>query len=264
MDGCRFGDEPCMLFWFPVHLLIFNHLFLNQNLDFLVRREQHHSIVRRIVASGRWIPVDTQEHFSPETKRIAAVPQLKHVEEDFYINLWSEDIVGLQVDDELFEVPHVQVCAFDHTILAESHFCPQVDSTTDSDGPTWTSHEGMHLVQVNPDQSPPVPPQRTAVYIPTIPRYLDALLSWADCSRDDPHPRFMGPGKANEGISYLIRHLSLETENQRAKLLPMLSERGREIMYQRLDGYRRTEEMKFHNRDFGELTARLGAISIGE
>jgi hypothetical protein len=243
--------------------LIFNRLFLNQNLDFLVRREQHHSIVRRIVASGRWIPVDTQEHFPPETKRIAEVPQLKHVEEDFYINLWSEDIVGLQVDGELFEVPHVQVRAFD-TVLAGSHFCPQADSTTDSDRPTRTSHEGTHLVQVNPDQSPPVPLQRTAVYIPTIPRYLDALLSWADCSRDDLHPRFMGPGKANEGISYLIRYLFLETENQRAKLLPMLSERDREIMYQRLDGYRRTEEMKFYNRDFGELTTRLGAISIGE
>ncbi|KAJ8584944.1 hypothetical protein M405DRAFT_433193 [Rhizopogon salebrosus TDB-379] len=45
-------------------------------------------------------------------------------------------------------------------------------------------------------------------------------------------------------VFYLIRYLHLETENQRAKLLPMLSELGEKIMRYHLDRYRRTEKWR--------------------
>jgi hypothetical protein len=65
------------------------------------------------------------------------------VEEGVYINIWPEDIVGLLVDGELCEVPHV--CAF-NTVLVESRFCLVIDHFN---SPLALSHNGMYLVQRN-------------------------------------------------------------------------------------------------------------------
>jgi hypothetical protein len=43
--------------------------------------------------------------------------------------------------------------------------------------PKLLSDSGTHFIPKNPDQSPPIWPHRTPVYIPTIPRYIDSRLT---------------------------------------------------------------------------------------
>jgi hypothetical protein len=205
-----------------------------------VRCEQHRSIVHCILATGRWVAVDHQPHLLSEAIRVAEVPRLKHVEEEFYINLWPENSFGLPVDGELCEVPHV--CAW-NAALVESRFYPQVDPTHHT--PPWLlSDTGARFLPKTPDQTPPpLRPQRTRVYIPTIPRYIDACLCKIHASPNDPDNRHL-VGDALRDVFYLIRYLHLETENQRAKLLSMLSELGEKIMRYHLDRYKRTEKWR--------------------
>ncbi|KAJ8586078.1 hypothetical protein M405DRAFT_772092 [Rhizopogon salebrosus TDB-379] len=226
------GDQA--LRWMAVDLVTY------QDLDLLVRCEQHRSIVHCILATGRWVAVDHQPHLLSEAIRVAEVPRLKHVEEEFYINLWPENSFGLPVDGELREVPHV--CAW-NAVLVESRFYPQVDPTHHT--PPWLlSDTGARFLPKTPDQTPPpLRPQRTRVYIPTIPRYIDACLGKVHASPNDPDNRHL-VGDALRDVFYLIRYLHLETENQRAKLLSMLSELGEKIMRYHLDRYKRTEKWR--------------------
>jgi hypothetical protein len=60
-----------------------------------------------------------------------------------------------------------------------------------------------------------------------IPRYVDAGLSRSGMFRDDPYTSYFA-GRAILEVSYLVRYLFLETENQRAR--PMLSEYGQSVM----------------------------------
>ena len=89
----------------------------------------------------------------------------------------STSTFGQTVDGDLCEVPHI--CAW-NAVLIESMFYPFPDRNTafprllcdSSTGP------GTRFTPKNPDQSPPpIRPHRTPVYIPTIPRYIDACLS---------------------------------------------------------------------------------------
>jgi len=163
--------------------------------------------------------------------RQAEIPQFKRVGEEFYISLWPENIFGLAVDG----VPHV--CCW-NAVLVESQFYPH--PIRDRTYPRLLSDEHTRFVPKDPDQSPPpIRPKRTPVYIPTIPRYLDACLYRSKRLKHLPDaPRFRGSSDID--IYYLIRYLFLETDTQRAKLLPMLAEPRRSAMRDTLDRFKRT------------------------
>ena len=86
-----------------------------------------------------------------------------------------------------------------------------------------SSDEDTRFTPKNPYQSaPPIRTHRTPVYIPTIPRYIDAFLSRHPFLASLPDaPRYAGHSSIE--ISYLIRYLFLEDEAQREKLLPTLA-----------------------------------------
>ncbi|KIM83532.1 hypothetical protein PILCRDRAFT_819160 [Piloderma croceum F 1598] len=142
------------------------------------------------------------------------------------INLYPENLFGLAIDGDLCEVPHIYAW---NPVLVESSFHPCPDRTTHY-RPELLSDTGTRFIPKNPDQSPPpIRPHRTPVYIPTIPRYIDACLSRHPqlCHLPDA-PRFSG--NASMDISYLIRYLFLEIDAQRAKLLPTLADERKEMM----------------------------------
>ena len=135
----------------------------------MVRDGQHRSIVEDLLASGCWTKVDIKSDFAIEGVRTAEVPRLERIGEQFYINLWPENLFGLAVDGDLCEVPHI--CAW-NPVLIESTFYPFPDRNTAlprllcdrGTGP------GTQFTPKNPDQSPPpIRSRRTPVYIPTIP-----------------------------------------------------------------------------------------------
>jgi len=222
-----------------------------------VRDGQHRSIVKCLLASGCWTKVDIESDFYIEEVRIAEVPRLERIGEQFYINLWPENLFGLAVDGDLCEVPHI--CAW-NAVLIEPTFYPFPDRNTafprllcDSDtGP------GTRFTPKNPDQSPPpIRSHRTPVYIPTIPRYIDACLSRHPLLAHLPDaPRFLGESSLD--ISYLIRYLFLEHDAQREKLLSKLHGQRREVMKDILDQYVRTVKANINMRrnSKGILTSR--------
>ena len=219
----------------------------------LVRDAQHRSIVQCLLASGCWTPVDIQSDFPVEAVRIAQVPRLERVRERFYINLWPENIFGLAVDSDLCEVPHI--CAW-NPVLVESKFYPF--PVRKQPFPMLLSDEGTRFTPENPDQSPPpLRTHRTPVYVPTIPRYIDALLSRHPllASLSDA-PRYAGHSSME--ISYLIRYLFLENDAQREKLLPMLAGRRKDVMMYILDRYKRTvkKNITLRRNSKGMLTSR--------
>lgn len=201
-----------------------------------MRDEQHRSIVKSFLASGCWTKVDIKSDFYIEKVRTAEVPQLERIGEQFYINLWPENLFGLVVDGDLCEVPHI--CAWD-AVLVESTFYPFTDRNTAFPRLLCDSGTGPGTPE-NPDQSlSPIRPHRTPVYIPTIPRYIDACLSRHPHLAHLPDaPRFLG--ESNLNTSYLIRYLFLEHDAQQEKLLPKLHEQRREVMKDILDLYKRT------------------------
>jgi hypothetical protein len=73
-------------------------------------------------------------------------------------------------------------------------------------------------------------------------------------------PHFMG--SSDMDISYLIRYLFLEKEDQRAKILPMLVEPRQSLMRDILDRYKRTTKanLRFRRTSDGALTSRPVAV----
>ena len=198
--------------------------------------------------------MDIQSDFPVEAVRIAEVPRLERVgeRERFYINLWPENLFGLAVDGDLCEVPHI--CAW-NPVLVESKFYPF--SVQKQPFPMLLSDEGTRFTLENPDQSPPpIRKHRTLVYIPTIPRYINALLSRHPLLASLPDtPRYAGHSSME--ISYLIRYLFLENEAQWEKLLPTLAGQRKDVMMHILDWYERTVKKKITLRNSkGMLASR--------
>jgi hypothetical protein len=65
-------------------------------------------------------------------------------------------------------------------------------------------------------------------------------------------------GNAGMDISYLVRYLFLESDSQRAKLLPTLSDERKGVMKALLDRYKRTvkADLRFWINSKGMLTSR--------
>jgi hypothetical protein len=219
-----------------------------------VRDGQHHSIMQCLLASGCWVQVDIPSGYRRiEAVRKAEVPRLERVNEQFYINLYPENLFGLAVDGDLCEVPHI--CAW-NPVLVETSFHPFPDRNHTQ--PALLSDTGTRFTPPNPDQSPPpIRSHRTPVYIPTISRYIDACLSRHPrlCHLSDA-PRLTGNGAMD--ISYLVRYLFLESDTQRAKLLPALSDEKKDAMKALLDRYKRTvkADLRLWVNSKGMLTSR--------
>jgi hypothetical protein len=207
-----------------------------------VRSEQHEDIVTCLLASDCWTPAELSTRDDGFIKAISTtdVPRLKRVGEGFYLNLWPEYIYKLPVDGELCEVPHISAL---NPALIEERFYPHHDRTHTH--PLCLSQPTLRFMRNQPDQSPPpFRPRRTPVYIPTLPRYLDASISRcldvrmsiSQVERGLPATiRFRGNDWIE--ISYIIRYLYLENDIQRARLLPMLPEPSRVEMQKMLDKY---------------------------
>ena len=202
--------------------------------------------------------MDIKSDFYIEPVLIAEVPRLERIGEQFYINLYPENLFGLAVDGDLCEVPHI--CAW-NTVLVESTFYPYTDRKATFPRLLCDSGTGpgTRFTPKDPDQSPPIRPHRTPVYIPAIPRYIDACLSAFGLPSRRPAIRSFD-------ISYLIRYLFLERDVQREKLLPKLRGQRREMMRDTLDRYKRTVKLniKVRRDSKGMLTTRPPKTKIDD
>jgi hypothetical protein len=151
------------------------------------------------------------------------------------ISLWSERVYMLKVDGEKIEVPDPHAW---NVVLMEERF--------DLD-PSWAQAVSIGYTTRITDGVKVLPPtlaqsadMKYPVYIPTIPRILDALLDQARY-RVTYAENF--PGKLGNRPKYhlqtSVRYLHLEKPQQRERVLPELAERNRGEMEAILNKFKR-------------------------
>ena len=141
----------------------------------------------------------------------------------------------LQVDGEKIEVPNPHAWNF---VLMEERFDLH---------PSWAQAASISYttkitngVKILPPTLAQSPDMKYPIYIPTIPRMLDALLDQARY-RVTHAENF--PGKQGNRPRYhlgnLVRYLHLEKSQQRKRVLPELAERNRGDMETIINKFKR-------------------------
>ncbi len=82
----------------------------------------------------------------------------------------------------------------------------------------------------------------TKIYIPTVARYITALVAQIQWLDENGYSALIGYGPKSD-VRFLVRYLFLEISSQRKKLLPQLDNTTRTPVDQILDSYKRTHKL---------------------
>jgi len=164
----------------------------------------------------------------------------------FFIKIWSEETVHLSVDVG----PPANGDIHTRPFLIEAPWCealnPVLLETDMHPGPEISPYKPNLLTTPNIRFLPNIRCQSASrqphseVYIPTILRYLDALVSQHQWLKENEHHDVWRRKGPNLDVSNLIRYLFLEMPGQRKKILPLLNGESRSRLEEILDRYKRT------------------------
>ena len=247
MDGCGssagLGEHTVRVFF-----VLCSTLIEYRYLDLLIRNSQVAAISADLISRGNWEEVSFVPAFEEDYLQLS--PRLfNRTDGTFSVKIWSEEAAHLIVDPPadgrvhnlpfLIETP---CCEALNPVLLESDMHP---------GPEISPHKPSLLTTLNIRFLPHISCQsasrqpQSKVYIPTISRYLEALIAqyqWLKENGQRVYDRRSGPGV---DVSYLIRFLFLEKPSQREKILPLMKCESRSRMEEILDQYKRTDKNRF-------------------
>jgi hypothetical protein len=160
------------------------------------------------------------------------------------ISLWSESTYMLAVDGGKIEIPDPQAWS---VVLMEERFDPNPSWTHDTPI-SYTSMvaDGVRVVPPNPAQSTDV---NYPVFIPTIPRILDALM---DQVRRQVVNFNDGGHRPDVHLKCFVRYLHLETPQQRERVLSELAERNWGLMEMIIALYKRKPLLSLDSLKIGD------------
>jgi len=220
--------------------------------DLLIRNSQISAIAEVIQRTGSWeevplVRTDGEDYLQPPPR------VFERTDGTFSIKAWSEDAIRLLVDppvDEsiygnfLIEAP---CCEALSPVLLESHMHPGPEISANKPSLLTTPNVRFPPYADIRSQSTSREPQ-SKVYIPTISRYLDALLAQLRWLDENEHyaSRLFGPAG---NVSYLIRYLFLEMPSQRRKILPLLEGESKSWMEEILNRYKRTNKPRYRVKE---------------
>ncbi|KAF8814814.1 hypothetical protein BYT27DRAFT_7238728 [Phlegmacium glaucopus] len=239
--------HPCILLGRWALVWMGTEVIQEQPLDLLIRNTQVSTVSADLVRTGRWIEVPLVPTFREDY--LQPPPRIfERTDGTFSIKLWSEDAVFILVDppaDELVNANRpflIQAlcCEVLNPVLLESDMHPSPEIVTRKPR-LLTTPDTRFLPHVR-CQSTARQPQ-TKVYIPTIPRYLDALLAQIRWLQENGYSslKIYGP---REDVGFLVRYLFLEMPSQRKKLLPLLKSESVIELVKILDRYKRTSKLR--------------------
>ena len=141
----------------------------------------------------------------------------------------------LSVDGEKLEVPETHAWNW---VLMEERFDLHLSwANADSISYTTRMTNGVKILPTIRTQSAD---KKYPIYIPSIPRMLDALLDQARYRVTHPENLSeLGTNRPRYHLHNFIRYLHLEKATQRGKVLPELAERNRGEMELLLDKFQR-------------------------
>ena len=217
--------------------------------NLLLRNSQISAISEDILCTGSWeeAPLDHtygEDYLQPPPR------VFKRTDGTFSIKIWSEEAVRLLVDPpadgrvgnghSLIEAPCCEVLG---PLLLESDMHPGPEISANNPSLLTTPNVCFLPLTHIRSQSTSREPQ-SKVYIPTISRYLDALLAQSRWLEENERraSRLSGPAA---DVEYLIRYLFLEMPSQRRKILPLLESDSKSRMEEILDQYKRTYKPRY-------------------
>jgi hypothetical protein len=209
-------------------------------MDLLIRDSEIEAIKADLLATDQYelVEQNLDRRFSDTYTRQVPRLRLKTKDNISYncISLWSEGVYMLNIDGEKIEVPDPHAW---NVVLMEERFDLH---------PLWARAASISYTSRRTDGAmvlPPILAQSTdmtyPIYIPTIPRILDALLDQARYYRVT-HAKNL-PEKLGYRVNYhlrnFVRYLHLEKPQQREKILPELVERNRGEMEAIMNKFKR-------------------------
>ncbi|KAM6492167.1 hypothetical protein JOM56_011891 [Amanita muscaria] len=224
-------QHPCIVTDRSVLLWMGAGVCQSSYLGLLIRNSQIAAIAEDIPRTGNWKEVPLVHTFGEDY--LQPPPRVfERTDGTFSIKVWSEEAVRLLVDPPA-----------DGRV--DMHPGPEISENK----PSLLTTPGVCFLPRNHicSQSASREPQ-SKVYIPTISRYLDALLAQSRWLEENERrtSRLYGPAV---DVSYLIRYLFLEMPSQRRKILPLLESESKSRMEQLLDQYKRTYKPRYRAKE---------------
>ena len=221
--------------------------------DLLIRNSQIAAIAEDIPCTGNWEEAPLVRTYGEDY--LQPPPRVfRRTDGTFSIKIWSEEAVRLLVDPPadrrigngrfLIEAPCCEVLS---PVLLESDMHPGPGISTEK--PSLLTTPNVCFLPRNHirSQSASREPQ-SKVYIPTISRYLDALLAQRRWLEENERRASYLSGPAAD-VSYLIRYLFLEMPSQTRKILPLLESESKRIMEEILSQYKRTYKPRYRVKE---------------
>ena len=209
----------------------------SQDLDLLIRDSEIEAIKADLLATGQYELVEQDLRFRLEDPYTLQVPRLRlKTDNNFYpcISLWSEHVYMLNVDGEKVEVPETHAW---NVVLMEERF--DLDISWANAVPIGYSIRTANGVMILPAIRTQSADKKYPIYIPSIPRMLDAQLDQVRYRSTDPENFPLDSNRPRYHLRNFIRYLHLEKPTQREKVLPELAERNRGELEVLLDKYKR-------------------------
>ena len=189
-------------------------------------------ILGHILSSQQWKEVPQILKSRLGDPYVKQVPRLARIDQrGGCISLWTEEIYCLSVDGKVVEVPDLIAR---NSVLIEDHFDPGPESRTYTR--QALTDKGLSWL---PPQSIQTGKHRTPIFVPSIPRIIDACLDQARYWI--VHPEIFGLS-TNRPVYHLrnfIRYLFLEHEKQQEKLLRELQQHNQADMKFRIARFKR-------------------------
>ncbi|KAI9773524.1 MAG: hypothetical protein M1839_002060 [Geoglossum umbratile] len=216
----------------------------SENVDFLIRDDQLDHIITDILATGRYESIPQDLNCRLHDPFVKQVPRLRRTDNHRFhtlcLSLWSESVYMLTVTGPVVEIP--DVFAWNNNLM-EDRFDP---AAADVISTTYSSRlaDGYQLLPRTLAQSPE---SKYPVYVPSIPRFVDALIDqvrYRQTHNETYNYKSMLHTLSAYHLTNLIRYIHLEKPHQRGKLIPELAERNRADMETRMNKYKRKPLLK--------------------
>ncbi|KAI9764136.1 MAG: hypothetical protein M1840_008696 [Geoglossum simile] len=225
-----------------------------ENVDFLIKDDQLGDIVADLLATGQYERIPQDLSCRLRDPYVNQVPRLRRTDNHLFhtlcLSLWSESVYKLAVDGPVVEVP--DPFAWNNN-LVEDRFDPVAADVVSISYKSRLA-AGRQLLPKIPAQSPE---SKYSVYVPSIPRLIDALLDQQRYCQTHIEKYNYGPSPiilSSYHLGNLIRYLHLEKPYQREKLIPELAERNRADMETRMDKFKRKPPLT--SKDFPSSLVR--------
>ena len=184
----------------------------------VIRNKEIDDIISELIKTNHWEEVGLEKKYIDDYLR--PPPRIiRRSDDGFSIKFWTETATHLIVDVASNASVEVPDCEALNSVLVEENMHPDRD-TGNFRRPFLLTKPDTRFLPHHPCQSPARCP-RTKIYIPTIARYITALVAQIRWLDENGYGSLISYSPESD-VNLLVRYLFLEIPSQRSKRLPQL------------------------------------------